>query len=440
MIVVFKHRRPAVIFFTKAAASSFLVTGILLFIVSVTVNVQLVSASEKSQVIDVKVAVLKNFPPQYSLSEKGTPQGFAIDIIEEIGRLSHLKIQYVIKDTWVEMMNALQSGEVDIIPNMGITEPRRLVFSFSQPVETFTISLFVRKNETRIQDTKSLANRTVAVVRLNIGEVIARDIEKVRVHTFEHTEDALFNLLSGGVDAFIFPEPVLWKMARNSGVDARIKVLDVPLRKIQRGVAVKKGNNALLARINAGITALAGTRTYQKIYLSWYAKPTPYWTPKKIMTGMASVVIIVIFIMNYWRSRSLSVINRQLAQQVQKRKISEQQLKKAHDTLEEKVHERTQQLSRTVSELQDTNMALKESEQNYKKAYEQVKTLSGLLPICAHCKKIRDDQGYWNQIESYIEDHSDVAFSHSLCPHCTRELYGNEDWYQEQEDDTGNTT
>jgi PAS domain S-box-containing protein len=53
----------------------------------------------------------------------------------------------------------------------------------------------------------------------------------------------------------------------------------------------------------------------------------------------------------------------------------------------------------------------------------QVKTLSGLLPICASCKKIRDDQGYWNQIESYISAHSEAEFSHSLCPDCLQKFY-----------------
>lgn len=58
-----------------------------------------------------------------------------------------------------------------------------------------------------------------------------------------------------------------------------------------------------------------------------------------------------------------------------------------------------------------------------KDALGKVKTLSGLLPICASCKKIRDDKGYWNQIESYIRKHSEVDFSHSVCPECFAKLY-----------------
>lgn len=56
-------------------------------------------------------------------------------------------------------------------------------------------------------------------------------------------------------------------------------------------------------------------------------------------------------------------------------------------------------------------------------ALEQVKQLSGLLPICASCKKIKDDNGSWNQIELYIRDHSEAEFSHGLCPDCAKKLY-----------------
>jgi len=57
-------------------------------------------------------------------------------------------------------------------------------------------------------------------------------------------------------------------------------------------------------------------------------------------------------------------------------------------------------------------------------ALEKVKLLSGFLPICASCKKIRDDKGYWTQIETYIKNHSEAEFSHGICPECAEKLYG----------------
>lgn len=66
---------------------------------------------------------------------------------------------------------------------------------------------------------------------------------------------------------------------------------------------------------------------------------------------------------------------------------------------------------------------LRAKQNKLQEALSEVKTLSGLLPICASCKKIRDDRGYWEQIEVYIEDHSNAAFSHGICPECVRKLY-----------------
>jgi len=60
---------------------------------------------------------------------------------------------------------------------------------------------------------------------------------------------------------------------------------------------------------------------------------------------------------------------------------------------------------------------------NLKNSLDEIKTLSGLLPICSHCKKIRDDRGYWSQVDEYFRDHGNVTFSHSLCPDCVKVLH-----------------
>jgi hypothetical protein len=64
------------------------------------------------------------------------------------------------------------------------------------------------------------------------------------------------------------------------------------------------------------------------------------------------------------------------------------------------------------------------------KAVEKIKVLSGLLSICASCKKIRDDKGHWRQIESYIGEHSEAQFSHGICPDCAKKLYPDIDLFK----------
>ena len=66
-------------------------------------------------------------------------------------------------------------------------------------------------------------------------------------------------------------------------------------------------------------------------------------------------------------------------------------------------------------------------------ALKKIKTLRGLIPICSHCKKVRDDQGFWNQVESFIAEHSEAEFSHSICPECAKTHYP--DYYNKKHND-----
>ena len=80
-------------------------------------------------------------------------------------------------------------------------------------------------------------------------------------------------------------------------------------------------------------------------------------------------------------------------------------------------------LSNYVTNIKMLNAEKDEVIKKLNTALDEIKTLKGILPICASCKKIRDDKGYWNQIESYIKEHSEAEFSHGLCPECAGKLY-----------------
>jgi C4-dicarboxylate-specific signal transduction histidine kinase len=77
--------------------------------------------------------------------------------------------------------------------------------------------------------------------------------------------------------------------------------------------------------------------------------------------------------------------------------------------LENRVKERTAELEKALKDLEE--------------ASGNIRKLTGLLPICSNCKKIRDDKGYWKRLEVYIQTHTDALFSHSICPECSKELY-----------------
>ena len=83
-------------------------------------------------------------------------------------------------------------------------------------------------------------------------------------------------------------------------------------------------------------------------------------------------------------------------------------------------------LARSIRYSIERKRALLEKDQlivQLRETLVDVKTLSGLLPICASCKQIRDDKGYWHQVEVYIQQHSSAVFTHGLCPKCAQKIY-----------------
>lgn len=130
------------------------------------------------------------------------------------------------------------------------------------------------------------------------------------------------------------------------------------------------------------------------------------------MGGMVGLFLTLIVEISWrWHRTTLTMLTlevtngdliTQLKSEIAERQQIEEDLKKARDSLEARVSERTAELQQAI---------------------DRVKVLRGLLPICSGCKKIRDDQGYWTQLETYIHQHSEADFTHSLCPDCAERLF-----------------
>jgi len=112
-------------------------------------------------------------------------------------------------------------------------------------------------------------------------------------------------------------------------------------------------------------------------------------------------------------------LNSFLSREKMKQENLNQKLQKeitGHKRAQKELHLRNQELETTKINMESTNNELEH-------ALKNIKQLSGMLPICAACKKIRNDNGYWEQIEMYVRNHSDAQFSHGICPDCAVKLY-----------------
>jgi hypothetical protein len=101
----------------------------------------------------------------------------------------------------------------------------------------------------------------------------------------------------------------------------------------------------------------------------------------------------------------------------------EKELRQFNELLEQRIAERTEELSIEVAERKRYGVERDKVVVELQEALSQIKNLKGLLPTCASCKRIREDEGTWIEMESYIQNHSEAKFSHGICPQCAKKLY-----------------
>jgi len=243
------------------------------------------------------IAVLpRNFSPHYIVTPDKPPTGFAIDVMNAVAKRSGLTVRYQVKDTWLDVHSALKSGEADLVPNMGITDERKALFNFTSPVETLPVSIFTRSSTHDIQGVEDLTGKKVAVVSTNVALFLLRDRKGIELIEFVDIQNGLFALLSGDVDAFIFPETVIMNLAQNAGISQQITVARRPLIEIKRAIAVNKRDPELRDRLEAAVQEFVRSKEYRSIYTKWHGKPLPFWR-ERYMTLALSLFFLATVIM-----------------------------------------------------------------------------------------------------------------------------------------------
>lgn len=278
------------------------------------------TAQDKGEeTLEVVAAIPRHFPPQYVLDDQGRPGGFAIEVIEAVAPEVGVKVTYRIKDTWKETMDMLEQGEAQLIPNLGIIEERQRFADFTVPVEAFEVSYFVRKSDTGLETADDLSGRLIGVVDGNVAVRLLGDRADLKTKLYNNFSDLFLDLISGRVDAFIYPEPTVWKLAQEAGLDHKIHALTPPLLEVKRAIAVGKGQPLLYQRLQQGVAAFVHSKAYEKIFFKWYGKPKPYWTIERIVWANAALLGVIVTGFMVWRYFTIVGLNERLAWRVQAR-------------------------------------------------------------------------------------------------------------------------
>ena len=250
-------------------------------------------------------------PPTYFKDKDGKPAGFAVEVMDSLARGTGYAVRYEFKKDWQEIVEAVRSGAADVAPGMGVTEERTKVLAFTQPMDAFPVSLFVRAGSGIIDLREGLR---VGVVKGSAAfEKITRQYHGVPVMTYDSFQNGLLDLLSGQIDAFCCPAPTLQALAKNAGLEDRITVVGAPVLEMKRSMAVRKSDRRLHAELDAAVESFVRTPEYRRIYHKWYGASTSYWTVRRIVVLSASLLLAVVIAMAVWRYYSVLRLNRELA-------------------------------------------------------------------------------------------------------------------------------
>ncbi len=341
-----------------------------------------------------------SWAPFSYINHQGDPDGLLIEFWRMFGIYNNVEIKYDLT-SWNESLKRIKKGKADCHGGLFRNSEREEYMLFSNPLNMSLETRLFTKKDVSFEDLVTSNSVAVGIVKGDFIESYLRDhYPNLQLHTFQTSRDVILAAVYGKISTFALDFPtVSYNMVKFPQLNDFHSAST--LNRDYMRIGVQKGNTKLLRFINEGIDRIPEERLRQIVGKRiQYEEKTPDWLLSFIIliVSLSVVIIIVVYI-------SL--------------------LKKNEKTLRYLVKAKTSELEEKNSELT--------------KALDEVKKLSGILPICSSCKKIKDSKGYWNQVETYITTHSDAQFSHGLCESCAEKIYGKEDWYKEMKDEEKKT-
>ncbi|MBU0680435.1 MAG: transporter substrate-binding domain-containing protein [Proteobacteria bacterium] len=360
----------------------------------------------------IKSASELDYPPFCIVRPDGTADGFSVDLLKAVASVMGRNISFEV-GPWNELKEKLATGQLDVLPLVGYSQERDVVYDFTVPYLIMHGEIFVRKeNKKTIRSLADLKGKEVAVMKGdNVQEwAVNQHLGADLILTTTFTE--AFQLLARGKHDAVLAQKVMGlQLIKQLGLTNIVTVGDPredigelkPTRITTPGFeqkfcfAVVNGNKNLLDQLNEGLAIVVANSTYARLYQKWFEPilpPRPVPRSMLVKNTLLALVPIVFILVLVW----LFLVKREVARKTQSLRAEIMERQKA----EEKKTE-------VIAKLQH--------------AVDEIKTLRGILPLCSFCKKIRDDQGYWEQVDVYIHKHAGAQISHSVCPDCLQEHY-----------------
>lgn len=248
----------------------------------------------------LKVAIPKNFYLLYEYHDDRA-YGFGPELLSELIKGYDISVEYIVKDTWAEVINAVTTGEADLIPSVIYLESRKKYFDYTLPVMSIDISL-VFKSDLHVKSVNDLNGKRLGVVSGQELERLLPDTLSFHSVSYSVPHNMLSDLLTENIDMGIFTREVFEKISYNMGLSDKFRYMNIATREI--AIAVNKNKPEILNFMGGRLVSYHNSGELKKLYDKWFGKPSSsffFSSSLFFILAIALTLIIVVIIIPWHR-------------------------------------------------------------------------------------------------------------------------------------------
>jgi PAS domain S-box-containing protein len=348
---------------------------LLLFMLAIAIFPRLAASAGNAATEPSKVSVGSEleFPPYAFIDDRGVAAGFSVDLIHAVADVMGLSLT-ISTDSWDTVWNDLAAGRLDVLPIVAKVPERTGLVDFSLPhTETFD-AFFLRKGDFPLPNIEAARGKEIIVMRSDAAhhELLENGFQG-RLILVDTIPEGLSLIATGKYDAFLCSKLIGTMAIQKHGLKGVIAGPPIPDYKRVFSFAVKKGDVELLEKLNQGLLIIKANGQYDQIYEKWLTADGPWWKLKKYLLPVGIIVLAAAVAVGLWVVMLHLLVNKRTRELAETNAM----LSQASEKDEERVAQRTMELTHAnralqieISERKQTEEALRESEERLKRAQE----------------------------------------------------------------------